>query len=471
MQKESITKELEIELQNILKYWSQNTLDETNGGFIGEIDCLENKNLQAEKGSVMYARILWTFSAAYIQKPNPEYLSIAERAFDEIKTKFYNPEQKGIYWSINADGTPKDTKNQIYALAFVIYGLSEFYKITENKEALELAIILYKSIQQHSFDKKNKGYFEAYTSDWKEIEDMRLSEKDVNEKKTMNTHLHIVEAFANLYLVWKDEELRENIIGILETIDYYFIDKDSWHLKLFFDENWNEKKDVISYGHDIEAAWLLQWCAEVSEDENLIKNYKHYAVKMADVTLEGLDKDGGLWYEYDPEENHQVIAAVNAHGFKQRGRHGLDIGTDQNHVVHIHDQRKDKDPEIIEKPESLEHHVIRNLSAAEVHGEHKQKTPELMPYQILAGQRVGQHGRRHDCQRRSYERTGQGNENGMLERRTPQNFLIAVQGEHTREEIDPTAHGIGRIVQGYHEDIPEGIHRDLNFPGELITQA
>ncbi len=306
MQKESITKELEIELQNILKYWSQNTLDETNGGFIGEIDCLENKNLQAEKGSVMYARILWTFSAAYIQKPNPEYLSIAERAFDEIKTKFYNPEQKGIYWSINADGTPKDTKNQIYALAFVIYGLSEFYKITENKEALELAIILYKSIQQHSFDKKNKGYFEAYTSDWKEIENMRLSEKDLNEKKTINTHLHIVEAFANLYLVWKDEELRENIIGILETIDHYFIDKDSWHLKLFFDENWNEKKDVISYGHDIEAAWLLQWCAEVSEDENLIKNYKYYAVKMADVTLEGLDKDGGLWYEYDPQENHLI---------------------------------------------------------------------------------------------------------------------------------------------------------------------
>ncbi len=306
MQKESITKELEIELQNILKYWSQNTLDETNGGFIGEIDCLENKNLQAEKGSVMYARILWTFSAAYIQKPKPEYFSIAERAFDDIKTKFYNPDQKGIYWSINADGSPRDTKNQIYALAFVIYGLSEFYKISQNQEALELAITLYKSIQQYSFDNKNKGYFEAYTSDWKEIEDMRLSKKDANEKKTMNTHLHIVEAFANLYLVWKDEDLRQNIIGILETIDEYFIDKDSWHLKLFFDENWNEKKDVISYGHDIEAAWLLQWCAEVSEDENLIKNYKHYAVKMADVTLEGLDKDGGLWYEYDPQENHLI---------------------------------------------------------------------------------------------------------------------------------------------------------------------
>jgi len=306
MQTAERTSEIKKELHNILNYWGRNTLDTNNGGFIGTIDNAEKKHYEAEKGSVMYGRILWTFSAAYLFEKNPDHLKIAKRAFEEIKTKFYNPETKGIYWSINADGTPKDTKNQIYALAFVIYGLSEFYKISENKEALDLAITLYHSIQNHSFDQKNKGYFEAYTQNWEEIEDMRLSEKDANEKKTMNTHLHIVEAFANLYLVWKNEDLKKNIIQILETIDEYFIDKESWHLKLFFDENWNEKKDVISYGHDIEAAWLLQWCAEVSEDENLIKKYQYYAVKMADATLEGLDEDGGLWYEFDPLENRLI---------------------------------------------------------------------------------------------------------------------------------------------------------------------
>ncbi|OVE61704.1 AGE family epimerase/isomerase [Chryseobacterium mucoviscidosis] len=306
MQTEFLLNTMQSELHNILNYWRKNTIDEKNGGFIGEIDFNEQKNAAAEKGSVMYGRILWTFSAAFSVTQNPEDLNMAKRAFEEIKTKFYNPEQKGIYWSINADGTVKDSKNQIYAISFVIYGLSEFYKVSNDKEALDLAITLYHSIQNHSFDKVNKGYFEAYTQDWKEIEDMRLSEKDANEKKTMNTHLHIVEAFANLYLVWKDEDLKQNIIQLLETIDQYFINKESWHLRLFFDENWNEKKDVISYGHDIEAAWLLQWCAEAIEDENLIVLYKNHAVKMADATFEGLDEDGGLWYEYEPESDYLI---------------------------------------------------------------------------------------------------------------------------------------------------------------------
>ena len=122
----------------------------------------------------------------------------------------------------------------------------------------------------------------------------------------MNTHLHIVEGFANLYTVWKDENLRNDIITLLTTIDQYFIDQETWNLRLFFDENWNEKKDVISYGHDIEAAWLLQWCAEVSGDQSLIEKYRHYAVEIAEVTKNGLDKDGGLWYEYDPQENKLV---------------------------------------------------------------------------------------------------------------------------------------------------------------------
>lgn len=306
MSYQNISSEIESELHNILNYWSKNTLDEKNGGFIGEVDFNEIKNFGAEKGSVLCGRILWTFSAAFPVTKNIEHFQLAELAFEEIKTKFYDPETKGVFWSIHADGSPKDRKNQIYALAFVIYGLSEFYKISKNKEALDLAIVLFKSIRNYAYDQINKGYFEAFTSDWKPIEDMRLSEKDANEKKTMNTHLHIVEAFANLYLVWADQDLHDSIIDILKTIDEYFIDKETWHLKLFFDENWNERKDVVSYGHDIEAAWLLLWCAEISNDEELIQKYRNYAVKMTDATIEGLDEDGGLWYEYDPQKKHLI---------------------------------------------------------------------------------------------------------------------------------------------------------------------
>ena len=304
--KEILKNKAKTELINILDYWLKNTIDKENGGFIGEINHQNVINNNSEKGAVLNARILWSFSAAYAVEKNPEYLKTAKRAFQYIKDYFFDKEFGGIFWSLQADGKPKDTKNQIYAIAFVIYGLSEFYKIFKNEDALELAQSLFYKIELYSKDYKNKGYLEAFTRDWQEIEDLRLSEKDANEKKTMNTHLHIVEAYSNLYLIWPNPKLKDSIKEILEVIALYFINKYTWHLKLFFDENWKEKEDVISYGHDIEAAWLLQWCAEAIEDEVLIKNYQKYAVAFADATKEGLDADGGLWYEYEPKEQKLI---------------------------------------------------------------------------------------------------------------------------------------------------------------------
>ena len=295
--------ELELELQSILSYWMENTIDKKNGGFVGQIDYNNNIINEAEKGSVLNARLLWTFSAAYKITKNKEHLKTAKRAFEYISKYFYDKEFGGIFWNINYDGTPKDTKNQIYAIAFVIYGLSEYYSVTQDKKALHLSIALYNRIQKHSYDIEKGGYFEAFTRDWNPIDDLRLSEKDANEKKTMNTHLHIVEGYANLYKVWKNESLRKAIIELLETIEKYFINTETGHLRLFFDENWIEKKDVISYGHDIEAAWLLLQCAEIIEDEQLITRYKKHALQIADVTKEGIDKDGGLWYELEIETN------------------------------------------------------------------------------------------------------------------------------------------------------------------------
>lgn len=307
-QKKQLLKDkAKAELTSILKYWLENTIDEENGGFVGEINHQNVINNNSEKGAVLNARILWSFSAAYAVEKNPEYLSTAKRAFQYIKDYFFDKEFGGIFWSLNADGSPKDTKNQIYAIAFVIYGLSEFYKVFKNEDALELAQSLFYKIELYSKDYKNKGYLEAFTRDWQEIEDLRLSEKDANEKKTMNTHLHIVEAYANLYTIWPNQKLKDAIKEILEVIAIYFIDKNSWHLKLFFDENWKEKEDVISYGHDIEAAWLLQWCAETIEDVDLVKSYQKYAVEFAKSTKEGIDKDGGLWYEYE-QKKQELIA-------------------------------------------------------------------------------------------------------------------------------------------------------------------
>ena len=296
--------ELSTELNNILEYWSKHSIDSKNGGFIGQIDCDEYKNFESEKGSVLNARILWSFSAAYSITKKEEHKRLAKEAFEFIINHFYDSEFGGIYWSINSDTSPKDTKNQIYAIAFVIYGMTEYYAISKEEKALEFAISLYKKIQEYSYDPIQKGYFEAFTRNWQPIEDLRLSDKDANEKKTMNTHLHIVEGYANLYKVWKDETLKNDIIELLEVIETHFINKETGHLRLFFDENWVEKPDVISYGHDIEAAWLLLQCAEISRDKALIERYKKYAILLTDATFEGIDPiDGGLWYELEPEQN------------------------------------------------------------------------------------------------------------------------------------------------------------------------
>ncbi|MBL0739272.1 AGE family epimerase/isomerase [Flavobacterium sp. GN10] len=306
LQLKLLKSELTAELDSILNYWSKRTVDEKNGGFVGQIDFNDHLIANAEKGSVLNARILWTFSASYKTTNNENHKKLAERAFEFLTAYFYDNEFGGLFWSINEDKTPKDTKNQIYALAFAIYGLSEYYSISNEERALEIAKKLYLKIEEHSYDPINKGYFEAFTRDWQPIEDLRLSEKDANEKKTMNTHLHIIEGYTNLYKVWKDEKLLATIIELLETIEKYFINTKTGHLRLFFDENWNEKPDVISFGHDIEAAWLLQQCAEISENKILIANYKKHAIQIAEVTKEGLDSDGGLWYEFDPEKDELI---------------------------------------------------------------------------------------------------------------------------------------------------------------------
>ena len=168
---------------NILKYWSTKMIDSRNGGFYGRISGSEQLYADADKGAILNARILWTFSAAYRILGKEEYLTIATRAKQYIIDKFYDKEFGGVYWSLNYLGKPLDTKKQIYAIGFAIYGLSEYARATGDREALDYAIKLFDSIEEHSFDKERNGYFEAMTRQWGEIADMRLSEKDANERK------------------------------------------------------------------------------------------------------------------------------------------------------------------------------------------------------------------------------------------------------------------------------------------------
>jgi mannobiose 2-epimerase len=298
--------ELQSELSAILDYWQTHTLDNTSGGFYGKLDNFNNITQDAPKGSVLNSRILWAFSAAYNLTGNAEYLSTARRAFQFILDHFIDKKNGGVYWSVNHKGEPFDTKKQIYALAFAIYGLSEFTLCAGDEKAQQNAIKLYNLIIDHSLDKKNGGYIEALSENWSAINDLRLSKKDANEKKSMNTHLHVLEGFANLYRVWPDEVLKKRIADIINLFLKCIIDKKTSHLILFFDENWSSRSNIISYGHDIEAAWLIQESAEIIHDHELLEKVKTQSVKIADAAAKGLDKDGGLWYEYDTDKDHLI---------------------------------------------------------------------------------------------------------------------------------------------------------------------
>jgi mannobiose 2-epimerase len=298
--------DLENELSSILDFWENRTIDDLHGGFIGKIEN-DNKIIpDAPKGSVLNSRILWTFSAAYNLTKRVDYLKTAERAFEYLRDHFIDKEFGGVYWTVDFKGNPLDTKKQIYALAFAIYGLSEFYISNKNEDAKNLAIELYNTILKYSYDLENGGYIEALTRDWKEIDDLRLSDKDANEKKSMNTHLHLLEAFSNLYRSWADEKLNEKITELICIFLNHVIDPKTHHLILFFDEKWNKKSQIVSYGHDIEAAWLIEEAAKIIGNEPLLQQAKDQAVNLAIAASDGLDTDGGLWYEYDLEKDDLV---------------------------------------------------------------------------------------------------------------------------------------------------------------------
>lgn len=300
---ENITSTLAIELENILDYWTKNSIDEVNDGFIGERDHFNNEVPNASKGIILNSRILWTFSAASNHYQTNKYKAICERSYDYLDTFFKDEKYGGVYWELNFEGKPLNKRKQVYAQAFMIYALTEYYIFSKNQDALDWAIDIYELTEKHAKDPINEGYIEAFNEDWSPIEDMRLSDKDANEAKTMNTHLHVLEAFTNLYKVYKNHLLNEHLTELIELFLTKFLNSNN-HLNLFFNEQWNLKGNIISYGHDIETAWLLIEAAKVIEDEELIQKTKKAALLIANTFIkEGVDADGGVYNDFNPDTN------------------------------------------------------------------------------------------------------------------------------------------------------------------------
>ncbi len=297
IQLEHLKLELESELKDILEYWTTYSIDNRFGGFYGRIDNNNIVDNDADRSLVLNARILWTFSRASLFTNKKRHLHVAARAYDYIVNFFFDQQYGGYYWAVDKHGKPTDTKKQVYGMAFCCYAFSGYYRASKNQESLARAKACFNIIEQHAFDQERTGYLEAFSRGWTSVADMRLSTKDANEKKSANTHLHLLEAYTCLYRSWPDYSLYNAIRGLLADFSNYIVEKRSGHLQLFFDENWRVKGTTVSYGHDIEAAWLLVDAALLIEDKAWISATQNLALQLSEAACTGLDDDGGLWYE------------------------------------------------------------------------------------------------------------------------------------------------------------------------------
>ncbi len=288
----------EVLEDNILRFWIERMQDEEHGGFYGRIDNQNILHADADKGAILNARILWTFSAAYRVLGKSEYLKIATRAKRYFIDHFIDPEYGGVYWSLDYKGQPKDTKKQFYAIGFAIYGLSEYARATNDQEALEQAINLYRCVEEHALDKEYNGYIEAMTRNWQPIDDMRLSEYDANYPKSQNTHLHIIEPYANLYRVWPSKELEASLRNIIGIFTDRILNPETHHLDLFFEMDWKRGAGQLeSYGHDIECSWLMHEAALVLGDQKVLNKVEPIVQIVAKASEKGLNADGSMIHE------------------------------------------------------------------------------------------------------------------------------------------------------------------------------
>ena len=283
---EKVSFNAETHLKNvIIPYWNS-MKDDEHGGFYGfrtyDLEILK----KADKGVVLHSRILWFYSNAYMTVGGEENLKNAYHAYQFIRDYCVDRQYGGVYWMMHYDGSVSDSTKNAYNQAFCIYGLSSFYRATGDKEALRLAYSLFECIETYFYD--GNAYNEAYTADWRSVVESAICDQGVVATKTMNTLLHIMEAYTELFYADRHPAVAQKLIDILEVARSKVYNSEFERLETFFDAGMSALADIHSYGHDIEASWLLDRACEVLKeglDNNEIgQQYRDRAKKIIDET-------------------------------------------------------------------------------------------------------------------------------------------------------------------------------------------
>jgi mannobiose 2-epimerase len=276
---------LDKECHQIASWWMNNALDNEYGGFVGEIDFTGGLVPKANKGIILNTRILWFFSEAATHFNDANYRRVADRAFEYLIAHFDDKKLGGVVWELDHQGSCVNGKKQTYAQAFAIYGLAAYFRLSQNQTALNKAMEYFELIERFAIDPQFGGYLEAFDQDWTALDDVRLSEKDLNSPKSMNTHIHILEAYTCLLRVAREPKVKDALNNLLQIIFSKILNPSTYHLYLFQDMSWHDQSTSISYGHDIECSWLLWDALDALGDAKLKAKYRSTVIKMAEVCL------------------------------------------------------------------------------------------------------------------------------------------------------------------------------------------
>ncbi len=289
---------------NILPFWMRHAIDKTNGGFYGALSNDLQIHNDVPRSAILCARVLWSFAAAYRAFGQAEYLQTAQYAYETLMKSFWDETYGGVYWDVDLHSQPVTDRKHHYAQAFAIYSLCEYHRASGSAQSLRTAQELFDLLETHAYEPQFCGYIEGSARDWTTLADMRLSQKDLNCRKSMNTQLHMLEAYTQLAQVWP--AARVHLTNLLQTYLAHVIDPISGHQRLFFDDQWRSLTNTISYGHDIECSWLLWEAAQAVDDPALIAQARSASLRLAKSVLEeGLDQDGSLFQELGPHgKNH-----------------------------------------------------------------------------------------------------------------------------------------------------------------------
>ena len=289
--------EMRAEFEAIADWWLEHVICLDSGDIAAEVSADNKRNRKAGKSLVYSARLLWFFSAAFRFRPDPRFRAAADLCYRELTSLYPDRRNGGLVWSVDAAGLPDSRKKQCYGLCFAVYALTEYFMATGHGDAIVTAEDLVCLVERNMYDTEHGGYIEAMTPDWRTLEDMRLGDTDLNAEKTMNTHLHVLEAWINFHRAQPGAESAARLARVADLFLQHFVASGGYQ-KRFFTRDWQELPAEISFGHDIEASWLLWEAGAVLDNGALRGRLLGPVVELADSVLEsGAGPEGEVFHE------------------------------------------------------------------------------------------------------------------------------------------------------------------------------